>query len=113
MKIVGALFGLLVLAAVFVVWFRAYKSIKGDSGPLISMGKRKSGKENNSLDEFIAAYKRGDVTVGNNATSAAKPAPLPVAAPAAAQAAPGRREAFVSGPAKLAYLAVQHALADH
>src|SRR5258708_27300879 len=99
MKIVGALFGLLVLAAVFVVWFRAYKSIKGDSGPLISMGKRKSGKENNSLDEFIAAYKRGDATVGNNATPAAqKPAPAPLAAPPAAQAAPAIREAFVSGP---------------
>src|SRR5258708_18364520 len=78
------------------------------------MGKRKSGKENNSLDEFIAAYKRGDVTVGNNATPAAqKPAPAPLAAPPAAQAAPAKREAFVSGPTKLAYLACKTGLRDH
>src|SRR5258708_28990189 len=64
------------------------------------MGKRKSEKENNSLDEFIAAYKRGDVTVGNNATPAA-------------QAVPAKREAFVSGPTKLAYLACKTGLRDH
>jgi len=114
MKIAGALFGFLVLAAVFVVWYRAYKSIKGDEGPLFSMGDRKPGKkENDSLEEFIAAYKRGEVAVGNSAPAAAKPSPMPLATPAAAQTAPNRRDAFISGSIKLAYLACKTGLRDH
>lgn len=113
MKIAGALFGLLILAAALVVWFRAYKSIKGDDGPLFSTGNRKPGKENNSLDEFIAAYKRGEVAVGNNAPVAATPSPTPLSAPSAAQTAPAKRDAFVSGSTKLAYLACKTGLRDH
>ena len=117
MKIAGALFGLLILAVVFVVWFRAYRSIKGDDEPLFSNGNRKPGKENNSLEEFLAAYKRGEVAVGNSApipvNAAAKPLAAPLAAPAATQAAPAKREAFVSGSTKLAYLACKAGLRDH
>jgi hypothetical protein len=111
MKIAGALFGFLILAAVFVVWLRAYKSIKGDDGPLFSMGNRKSRKENNSLDEFIAAYKRGEVAPGNGIQAAAKPATAAPSAPASAT--PARRDAFVSGSTKLAYLACKTGLRDH
>lgn len=113
MKIAAALFGLLILAAVFVIWLRTYKSIKGDDGPLFSMGNRKPRKENNSLDEFLAAYKRGEVAVGNSAPVAAKPSPTPPAAPAAAQTAPAKRDAFISGSTKLAYLACKTGLRDH
>ena len=116
MKIAGALFGFLVLAAVIVVWFRAYKAIKGDDGPLFSMGSRKPRKENNSLDEFIASYKRGEVAVGNDAPAAGKVAAKPLSAPLAvpaAQTAPARRDAFVSGSTKLAYLACKTGLRDH
>lgn len=121
MKIAGALFGLLVLAVVFVVWFRAYKSIKGDDKPPLSMGSRKPGKENNSLEEFIAAYKRGDVAVGNNAPTAAVPSPAPPRSPSpalgaasvVAPTAPVKRDAFVSGSTKLAYLACKTGLRDH
>lgn len=115
MKIAGALFGLLILAVVFVLWLRTYKSIKGDDGALFSMGNRKPKKENNSLDEFLAAYKRGEVAVGNSALVAAKPSPspTPLAAPAAAQIAPAKRDAFISGSIKLAYLACKTGLRDH
>ena len=119
MKIAGALFGLVVLAVVFVVWFRAYKSIKGDDKPPLSMGSRKPGKENHSLEEFIAAYKRGDVAVGNNAPTAAVPSPARSPAPAlgaasvVAPTAPVKRDAFVSGSTKLAYLACKTGLRDH
>lgn len=113
MKIAGALFGFLILAVVIVVWFRAYKSIKGDDSTPFSMGNRKPRKENNSLDEFIASYKRGEVAVGNSAPIAAKPSPTPLAAPAAARTVPAKRDAFVSGSIKLAYLACKTGLRDH
>ncbi|MBI3529175.1 MAG: DUF2726 domain-containing protein [Betaproteobacteria bacterium] len=117
MKIVGALFGLLILAVVFVLWLRTYKSIKGDDGPLFSLGNRKPRKENNSLDEFLAAYKRGEVPMGNSASipvnAATKPSRTPLPAPAAAQTAPIKRDAFVSGSTKLAYLACKTGLRDH
>ena len=119
MKIAGALFGLVVLAVVFVVWFRAYKSIKGDDKPPLSMGSRKPGKENNSLEEFLAAYKRGEVAVGNSAPTAAVPSPAPPRSPAlgaasvVAPTAPVKRDAFVSGSTKLAYLACKTGLRDH
>ena len=117
MKIVGAVFGILVLAVVFVVWYRAYKSIKGDDSALFSLGGRKPPSENNSLEEFIASYKRGEVATGNNvpiaATAAGKPSSTPLAAPAAPQTAPAKRDAFVSGSAKLAYLACKTGLRDH
>lgn len=113
MKIAGAIFGFLILAVVFVLWFRAYRSVKGDDSPLFSMGDRKPGKENNSIDEFIASYKRGEVVVGNNAPVAAKPSATPLAAPAAEQTAPVKRDAFVSGSTKLVYLTCKIGLRDH
>jgi hypothetical protein len=124
MKIAGALLGLLIMAAVFVVWYRAYKSIKGDDGPLFSIDKRKPRKENNSLDEFIASYKRGEVTPDNGIAAVAKPAIAVSSIPAAvkpatavpsapAAAGPARRDAFISGSTKLAYLACKTGLRDH
>ena len=113
MKIAFALFGFLILAVVFVLWFRAYKSIKGEDSPLFSMGNRKPKQENNSIDEFIASYKRGEVAVGNSAPVTAKPSPMPLAAPAPTQTAPTKRDAFVSGSTKLVYLACKTGLRDH
>jgi hypothetical protein len=113
MKIAGAMFGLLVLVVVFVIWLRTYKSVRGDEGSLFSMGKRKPAKENKSLDEFIAAYKRGEAPAGSSAPVAAKPSPAPLAAPATAQTVPVKRDAFVSGSTKVAYLACKTGLRDH
>ena len=111
MKIAGALFGLLSLAVVLVIWYRAYKSIKGDDGPLFSLDSRKPEMENNSLEEFIAAYRRSEVAPGNGI--AAKPAAAVTPSAAAAPATPARRDAFVSGSTKLAYLACKTGLRDH
>jgi hypothetical protein len=124
MKIAGALLGLLIMAAVFVVWYRAYKSIKGDDGPLFSIDKRKPRKDNNSLDEFVAAYKRGEVAPGNGIPAAVKPAtavpfipaavkPATAVPPAPVVAAPAKRDAFISGSTRLAYLACKTGLRDH
>ena len=124
MKIAGALLGLLIMAAVFVVWYRAHKSIKGDDGPLFAIDKRKPKKDNNSLDEFVAAYKRGEVAPGNGMPAAVKPATAVPSIPAAVKpataipaapvaAAPARRDAFISGSTKLAYLACKTGLRDH
>ncbi len=112
MKIAGAVFGFLILAVVFVFWFRAYRSVKGDDGPLFSLSDRKPGKENNSIEEFIASYKRGEVAVGTNAPTAAKPSTTPLPA-ATTQAAPVKREAFIAGSTKLVYLACKTGLRDH
>ena len=112
MKIAGALFGLLSLAVVLVIWYRAYKSIKGDDGPLFSPGSRKPEMENNSLEEFIAAYRGSEVAPGNG-IAAAKPAAAVTPSAAAAPATPARRDAFVSGSTKLAYLACKTGLRDH
>ena len=119
MKIAAALFALVILAVVFVIWLRTYKSIKGDDGPLFSMGKRKPRKENNSLDEFIASYKRGEVPKVDspptpaNAAAKLSSSPTPLNVPAAAPTAPAKLDAFVSGSTKLAYLVCKTGLRDH
>jgi hypothetical protein len=118
MKIVAALFGFAILAVVFVVWYRAYKDIKGDDSTLFSKGSGKSKTQNNSIEEFLASYKRGEVAVGTSAaptaaTAAAKLPSAPLAVPPAAQPVPAKREPFVSGATKLAYLACKTGLRDH
>ena len=119
MKIAIALLGLLILVVVFVMWLRAYKTIKGDDGPLPAKGKRKAKQENNSLEDFIASYKRGEAVVNPGTPSAAKPSSTPPAAAAAAplppagQTAPVKREAFVAGATKLVYLSCKAGLRDH
>jgi|SRR5579859_549296 len=118
MKIVAALFGFAVLVVVFVVWYRAYRDIKGDESALFSRSSRKPKTPNNSIEEFLAAYKRGEVTVGSSAApmaapAEAKPQIAPLAVPAAAQPALAKRDPFVSGATKLAYLACKTGLRDH
>lgn len=121
MKIVGAVLGFLILAGVFVLWTRMYKSIKGDSGSLAGMDLPKKSRDGKpSLEDFIAAYKRGEVPIDAPAAAPAKPAATAVparaadpAAIAAATAAPVKHDAFVSGATKLAFLACKAGLRDH
>ena len=93
MKIAGALFGFVVLAVVFVVWFRMYRSIKGDDSPMFSFGnsKPKKDKNGNSMEALIASYKRGELPPADtpvtpaiaqktaSATASANPPPLSAA----------------------------------
>jgi hypothetical protein len=118
MKIVGAVFGFIILVVVFVVWIKAYRKIKGEDESFSSMGKRKSGAQKDSLEDFIASYKRGEVAIGADAPASVKPAAEPSSRPATATAtataaAPVRRETFISGPIKLAYLTCKTGLRDH
>ena len=115
MKIAIALLGFLIVVVVFVMWVRAYKTIKGDDGPLLPKGKRKAKQENNSLEDFIASYKRGEAVVNPGTPLAAKPSFTPPAAPLppADQTAPVKREAFVAGATKLIYLSCKAGLRDH
>ncbi|HVY05981.1 MAG TPA: hypothetical protein VHB46_08385 [Burkholderiales bacterium] len=116
MKIVGAVFGFLLLAGVFVLWVKMYRSIKGDDSPLFSGGSRKpaSNKENSSIEAFIASYKRGEIKPA--ALTAAPPtlASVPAADNAAAEPTmPVKRNAFISGGTKLVYLMCKTGLRDH
>ena len=119
MNIAIALLGFLIVLVVSVMWVRAYKTIKGDDGPLLAKGKRKAKQEKNSLEDFIASYKRGEAVVNPGMPLAAKPASTPPAAAAAAplapagQTAPVKREAFVAGATKLIYLSCKAGLRDH
>ena len=119
MKIAIALLGFLIVVVVFVAWVRAYRTIKGDDGPLLAKGKRKTKQENNSLEDFIASYKRGEAVVNPGTPMAGKPSSTPPAAaattplPPAGQTAPVKREAFVAGATKLVYLSCKAGLRDH
>jgi len=118
MKIAIALLGFLIVVVVFVAWVRAYKTIKGDDGPPLAKGKRKAKQENNSLEDFIASYRRGEAVVNTAAPLAAKPSSTSPAAaaaplPPAGQTAPVKREAFVAGATKLIYLSCKAGLRDH
>ncbi|HXF16618.1 MAG TPA: hypothetical protein VN496_06415 [Burkholderiales bacterium] len=130
MKFAGVLLGLIVLAGVLIVWFRAYKSIKSDQA-LSPSGKGAPKQKKDSLDDFIASYKRGEVSLENNTkvlpspaapgTPAANsvlsppftpPAPAAIAA-AAVDAGPIKCESFLAGATKLAYLTAKTGLRDH
>jgi hypothetical protein len=91
MKIAGAFFGFVVLVVVLVVWYRMYRSLKGDDGPMFSFlgSKPKKEKSDNSLEALIASYKRGEALPGDApAAPAAFATPQqPAATPAVAMAA--------------------------
>jgi hypothetical protein len=106
---------LAIIVAVLLLVFRFQKQIQ--SGALGS----KAGAENRpdsaratELEEFIAAYRRDKATgqVQPNATSA-PPAAAPAATANATTAVVKARAAFLSGPAKLAYLVLKAGLPDH
>lgn len=117
MSIAGAVLGFIIMGAVIVLWVRVHKSVKGDDAPLFSPGQRKPRKENNSLEEFISAYKRGEADTGAGnppgATTADLPRAAPIMAPVPPPAAPVPRDAFVSGTTKLVYLTCKTGLRDH
>lgn len=122
MKIAGAVLGFLILAAVFYFWVRAYRAIKGDDSPPLQLGARGEKPQRETLEDFIAAYRRGEAQPRGQAVPSPAPAPAPSAAAArvppeaAAKPAPAtvaRRETFLSGGIKLAYLSCKSGLRDH
>jgi hypothetical protein len=129
MKYFSVLLGLVILAGVFVVWLRTYKSIKSDQELLSSTGT--PAVKAKSLDDFIASYKRGEVAPEKSTIAAPLPAgvaakaahpvlpvtptstasPVPTGVPM--EHGPIKCEAFVSGATKLAYLTSKAGLRDH
>jgi hypothetical protein len=103
---------LAIIVAVLVLVFRFQKQFQSGTGSS-GTDKKPDGARATELEEFIAAYRRDKATGQGqpNATSV-----QPAAAPAAATAAPAAvkaRAAFLSGPAKLAFLVLKAGLPDH
>ncbi len=110
MAYLGVLAALVIGGIALFVWYKLHQSIvRSDS--LDSPSSRKSrGGGNNSLEEFIAAYRRGEVAadgaVATVQTAAAKP-------DAPAVTVPVRRDQFLSGAVKLTYYVCKTGLKDH
>lgn len=110
MAYLGVLAALVIGGIALFAWYRLHQSIV-QSDSLDSPSSRKSlGGANNALEEFIAAYRRGegaaDGAVATAQTAAAKPD-----APAAT--VPVRRDQFLSGAVKLTYYVCKTGLKDH
>ena len=100
---------LAIIVAVLVLVFRFQRQIQAGGG--MGTDKKPDGVRATELEEFIAAYRRDKATgqVHSDSTSA-----QPGAAPAAgATPAVKARTAFLSGPAKLAFLVLKAGLPDH
>ena len=101
---------LAIIVGVLVLVFRFQKQIQ--SGGSSSTDRKPDGARATELEEFIAAYRR------DKATGQAQPNPAsaqPAAAPSGATTAGAAkaRAAFLSGPAKLAFLVLKAGLPDH
>jgi hypothetical protein len=117
MKLIGAILGFALIAGLFVFWIRAYKSIKDEASGGLS-GSSGSGKTDKpeSLEAFIAAYRRGEVKAqpANPPTPAATASAAQIAPQAAPEApVPAKREPFLSGQVKLGYYLCKSGLRDH
>jgi len=110
MAYVGVFAAIVIGGIALYFWYKLRESI-APSDSLDSASSTKSGGvDNNSLEQFIAAYRRGDVAaegaVATAQTAAAKP-------DASALTVPVRRDQFLSGAAKLAFFLCKIGLKDH
>lgn len=115
MSYFGLIVGGMLAAIALVLWFHWHKSVTG--GEKLDFFSKKSGERNqgDSLEDFIAAYRRGEVSLKEE-TKAATAVPaaavaVPVATPEPVQ--PGRRDPYLSGATKLAYYVCKSGLRDH
>lgn len=110
MTYLGVLAALVIGGIALFVWYKLHQSIV-QSDRLDSPSSRKSrGGGNNSLEEFIAAYRRGEVAA-DGAVATAQTAAATADAPAAS--VPVRRDHFLSGAVKLAFFLCKSGLKDH
>ncbi len=105
---------LVIIVAVLLLVFRFHKQIRsGIVGSTAGPDKKEEGTRTTELEEFIAAYRRDKATGQTQPNAAsAQPAAVP-AVPATVTAAVKARAAFLSGPAKLAFLVLKAGLPDH
>jgi hypothetical protein len=103
---------LAIVVAVLILVFRFHRQIRsGIVGATAGSDKKEEGARSAELEEFIAAYRRDKASGQVQPNGApAQPAAVPVASTAAAVKA---RAAFLSGPAKLAFLVLKTGLPDH
>jgi len=120
MNLLGAILGGIIAAAAVVAWFKWRKSTFGDDAPGLFSRKTKERNQGESLESFVAAYRRGEVSLKEDSKApAATPAAVgtaPVPQTPVAQPEPGhagRREPFLSGATKLAYYVCKSGLRDH
>jgi hypothetical protein len=105
----------IIVGALFLV-FRFHRQIQaGSGGSKGTPGQKEEGARATELEEFIAAYRRDKATgQAQPSAASAQPAAVPATtAGAAASAAVKARAAFLSGPAKLAFLVLKAGLPDH
>lgn len=109
---------LVIIVAVLVLVFRFQKQIQsGTLGSKADADKKSEETRAAELEEFIAAYRR-EKTTGQlqPVVASAQPAVAPFAAPTATTTgarAVKARAAFLSGPARLAFLVLKAGLPDH
>ncbi len=118
------LVGFAIMAAVFIVWYRLMRSIRGEVGSGIDLSvtkKARKAEPANELERIIAAHRAGLADVAGTPPPSADSMPSPAAAqavlsgqatappPAAAPAAP----VLLAGAHKLAYLVFKAGLPDH
>ncbi|HKQ24726.1 MAG TPA: DUF2726 domain-containing protein [Burkholderiales bacterium] len=106
----GILAALVTVGIAVYFWYKMRESIVPSDSPDSPFAKKSRGGPDNSLEEFVTAYRQGKVAV----VGAAAPAPTVAAATAApAVTVPIRRDHFLSGAAKLAFLICKAGLKDH
>jgi hypothetical protein len=106
----GVLLGLAIGGIVLWGWYKLHQDIKqdGNFGPVSQ--KPRSGTGPNALEEFIAAYRRGEVSAAGPELTAPSQASASDVAPAAV---PTKRDPFLAPAEKLAYYLCKTALKDH
>lgn len=110
MAYLGVLAALVIGGIALFVWSKLHQSIV-QSDSLDSPSSRKpGGGGNTSLEEFIAAYRRGEVAADDAIATAHTAAATP---DAPAVTVPVRRDRFLSGAVKLAFFLCKSGLKDH
>ncbi len=110
MAYLGALAFIVIGGIGLFFWYKQYKNIVERDGLDPPSPKKSRSGPNNSLEEFIAAYRQGNVA----AVGVAASAPTATATPdAPAVTVPIRRDHFLSGAAKVAFFICKAGLKDH
>ena len=119
MSYFGLIVGGMIAAIALVIWYQWHKSMTSGEEPGLPAKKSRNRDENDSLEDFVAAYRRGDVSLRQDASpvSAAAAPALIASAPAPGERTesvlPARRDTFLSGATKLAYYVCKSGLRDH
>ena len=119
MSYFGLIVGGMIAAIALVIWYQWHKSMTSGEQPGLPAKKSRNQNEKDSLEDFVAAYRRGEVSLRQDASpvpAAAVPASIASAPTPGEQTEtvlPARRDTFLSGATKLAYYVCRSGLRDH